>query len=35
MDPRFKCKIIKFLEDDKGKNLWDLELGEDLVDMSP
>ena len=35
MDHRFKCKIIKLVEENTGENLKDLGPGEEFLDMIP
>lgn len=35
MDPRCKCKTVKCLQEITAKNLCDLGLGEEFLDMTP
>lgn len=35
MDRGFKCKITTLLEENIGKIPWDLELGEEFLDLTP
>lgn len=36
MELKVKCKTLKRAEEDnRGENLWDLGVGEELLDMTP